>query len=86
MDPSSAKRKRVVNAKDDDINIGTIKELVTTTDRGRVNSRVRKCVFHCSPSSKSSVLTLATPSSTSESIASTIPIHVKDSECIIKGV
>ncbi|TEB38546.1 hypothetical protein FA13DRAFT_1655832 [Coprinellus micaceus] len=45
-DPSPAKRKRVVNAREEDIDIGSIKsprkEQATTTGRGRVNNRVKK--------------------------------------------
>ena len=46
-DPSPAKRKRVT--RDEDIDIGQIKsprkERVETTNRGRANNRVKKCVF-----------------------------------------
>ncbi|KAJ3496948.1 hypothetical protein NMY22_g19749 [Coprinellus aureogranulatus] len=47
-DPSPAKRKRVVNAREEDIDIGSVKsprkDLASTTGRGRVNGRVKKCV------------------------------------------
>jgi hypothetical protein len=60
-DPSPAKRKRVVNAREEDIDIGSIKsprkEQATTTGRGRVNNRVKKCVLPCSPFCRPGVLT-----------------------------